>query len=149
MQYLRRCVRNVLRGLPPGTVAFARRLGGSSHARVRPLRYFIMVGVTPASEEADTWRLVLNVVMIFRLLRLLKLLAVFSPTKKIVWTLQRVAPSMGRLLFIILAVLYVFAIIGVETFPTAHGPKGFVDELTFRSFPAAMLTLFEVRRLPP
>ena len=108
-------------------------------------RYFLIVASNPHPDDGPSdLRLALNVVLIFRLLRLLKLLAVFSPTKKILWTLQRVAPSMARLLFIIVAVFYGFAIVGVDVFQDIPGPKGYVTELTFDSFPASMLTLFEV-----
>lgn len=113
-------------------------------------RYFLIVASNPHPDDGPSdLRLALNVVLIFRLLRLLKLLAVFSPTKKILWTLQRVAPSMARLLFIIVAVFYGFAIVGVDVFQDIPGPNGYVTELTFDSFPAAMLTLFEVRPPPP
>lgn len=110
--------------------------------------YFLLVAADPnPNSPSSTYRLVLNVVLVFRLLRLLKLLAVFSPTKKIMWTLQRVAPSMGRLLFIIVTVFYGFAIVGVDLYQAYPGPKGYEDELTFSSFPAAMLSLFEVSML--
>jgi len=110
--------------------------------------YFFVVDFTPTpAHQHAGLRTLLNLVLVFRLLRLLKLLAVFSPTKKVLWTLQRVGPSMGRLLFIIVTVFYAFAIVGVDLFQPMAGPTGYTEQLTFSSFPAAMLSLFEVSML--
>ena len=108
---------------------------------------------------------VLPIVRLLRLvgqvLRLVRVLNVNGRTKEIVLTIIGVIPSAMRLIMIIWAVLYFYAVIGMEawngclTNATAVAGSSYaaqqMEPLNFDSFPAALLTTFTMmgkRKMP-
>lgn len=95
-----------------------------------------------------------RLIMVARLLRSLRLLAVLEVARKVLITVKRVFPALIRLAFVFFTILYVFSDIGMKIYwdklvpgsPELVGTPWYpvADELGFGTFASSLLTMFEV-----
>ena len=86
----------------------------------------------------------ITVIRTFRVGRILKLFNRVKQVKAIFFTIVRTLPALMNVGMLIMLIIYLFAIIGVQTFGTIkiNGPMH--DYLNFQTLPKAYLTLYRI-----
>ena len=116
----------------------------------------VYIGIQENTTEDNTVGLAFAI-LLFRLLRMLRLIQSIPEFDRIIKTIAAVLPAVFRFLTILLVIMYMYAIIGMEAFGRRMGEKAEKDNILFRfssynrlqyhalnfdSFYRAMVTLF-------